>query len=39
MTTELVLLGADWARRAGAGFGGITTAGRDGLRRVLPRVT
>ncbi|HEY3981375.1 MAG TPA: MBL fold metallo-hydrolase [Streptosporangiaceae bacterium] len=30
---------ADWARRAGAGFTGITTAGRDGLRRVLPRVT
>jgi ribonuclease BN (tRNA processing enzyme) len=27
---------ADWAQRAGAGFGGITTAGRDGLRRVLP---
>jgi ribonuclease BN (tRNA processing enzyme) len=27
---------ADWARRAGAGFDGITTAGRDGLRRVLP---
>jgi ribonuclease BN (tRNA processing enzyme) len=30
---------ADWAQRAGAGFGGITTAGRDGLRRVLPGVT
>jgi ribonuclease BN (tRNA processing enzyme) len=26
----------EWAQRAGAGFGGITTAGRDGLRRVLP---
>ena len=26
---------ADWAQRAGAGFSGITTAGRDGLRRVL----
>jgi ribonuclease BN (tRNA processing enzyme) len=29
---------ADWARRAGPGFSGRTTAGRDGLRRVLPRV-
>jgi ribonuclease BN (tRNA processing enzyme) len=28
---------ADWARRAGQGFGGRTTAGRDGLRRTLPR--
>jgi ribonuclease BN (tRNA processing enzyme) len=28
---------ADWARRAGQGFGGITTAGRDGLRRTLRR--
>jgi ribonuclease BN (tRNA processing enzyme) len=28
---------ADWARRAGAGFSGIATAGHDGLRRVLPR--
>ena len=27
---------ADWARRAGQGFSGITTAGRDGLRRTLP---
>ena len=27
---------ADWAQRAGQGFGGITTAGRDGLRRTLP---
>jgi ribonuclease BN (tRNA processing enzyme) len=27
---------ADWARRAGRGFSGITTAGRDGLRRALP---
>ena len=28
----------DWARRAGRGFGGITTAGRDGMRRTLRRV-
>jgi ribonuclease BN (tRNA processing enzyme) len=28
---------ADWAARAGRGFGGRTTAGQDGLRRVLPR--
>ncbi len=28
---------AEWAQRAGQGFGGTTTAGRDGLRRtVLP---
>jgi ribonuclease BN (tRNA processing enzyme) len=27
---------AEWAARAGTGFGGRTTAGRDGLRRVLP---
>ncbi len=27
---------ADWAQRAGQGFGGTTTAGRDGLRRTLP---
>ncbi len=27
---------ADWARRAGQGFSGRTTAGRDGLRRSLP---
>ena len=27
---------ADWARRAGRGFSGTTTAGRDGLRRTLP---
>ena len=27
---------ADWARRAGRGFSGTTTAGRDGLRRMLP---
>jgi ribonuclease BN (tRNA processing enzyme) len=27
---------ADWVRRAGAGFSGRTTAGRDGLRRTLP---
>jgi ribonuclease BN (tRNA processing enzyme) len=26
---------AEWARRAGRGFSGITTAGRDGLRRTL----
>jgi ribonuclease BN (tRNA processing enzyme) len=29
---------AEWARRAGQGFSGITTAGRDGLRRALSRV-
>jgi ribonuclease BN (tRNA processing enzyme) len=28
---------ADWAERAGRGFSGTTTAGHDGLRRVLPR--
>ena len=28
---------AEWAARAGQGFSGITTAGRDGLRRTLPR--
>jgi ribonuclease BN (tRNA processing enzyme) len=28
---------ADWAERAGEGFRGTTTAGRDGLRRVLAR--
>jgi ribonuclease BN (tRNA processing enzyme) len=28
-----------WAGRAGRGFRGRTTAGRDGLRRTLPRVT
>ena len=27
---------ADWAERAGQGFSGTTTAGRDGLRRALP---
>jgi ribonuclease BN (tRNA processing enzyme) len=27
---------ADWANRAGQGFRGRTTAGRDGLRRPLP---
>jgi ribonuclease BN (tRNA processing enzyme) len=26
----------DWVKRAGVGFGGRTTAGRDGLRRTLP---
>jgi ribonuclease BN (tRNA processing enzyme) len=30
---------AEWAERAGQGFNGTTTAGRDGLRRMLPRVT
>jgi len=30
---------ADWARRAGQGFSGITTAGRDGLRRALRSAT
>ena len=30
---------ADWVQRAGQGFSGTTTAGRDGLRRALPRVT
>jgi hypothetical protein len=30
---------AEWAQRAGQGFSGITTAGHDGLRRTLPRVT
>lgn len=29
----------EWARRAGHGFGGITTAGHDGLRRTLPRAS
>jgi ribonuclease BN (tRNA processing enzyme) len=29
---------AEWAQRARLGFSGITTAGRDGLRRALPRV-
>jgi ribonuclease BN (tRNA processing enzyme) len=28
---------ADWAKRAGQGFSGTTTAGRDGLRRTLAR--
>jgi ribonuclease BN (tRNA processing enzyme) len=28
---------AEWARRASQGFRGTTTAGRDGLRRTLPR--
>jgi ribonuclease BN (tRNA processing enzyme) len=27
---------AEWAQRAGHGFNGMTTAGRDGLRRTLP---
>ena len=30
---------AEWARRAGQGFSGRTTAGSDGLRRALARVT
>jgi len=30
---------ADWAQRASQGFGGTTTAGRDGLRRTLRRAT
>ena len=30
---------ADWARRAGQGFSGITTAGRDGLRRTPRRAS
>jgi ribonuclease BN (tRNA processing enzyme) len=30
---------ADWAARAGQGFRGRTTAGHDGLRRVLPGVS
>jgi ribonuclease BN (tRNA processing enzyme) len=30
---------ADWAQRAGQGFSGTTTAGRDGLRRTLPGPT
>jgi ribonuclease BN (tRNA processing enzyme) len=34
-----VISEADWARRAGENFSGITTAGRDGLRRTLPRPT
>ena len=29
---------ADWAERAGQGFTGTTTAGRDGMRRALPRI-
>jgi hypothetical protein len=29
--------GEDWAKRARLGFSGRTTAGRDGLRRTLPR--
>jgi ribonuclease BN (tRNA processing enzyme) len=30
---------AEWAQRAGQGFSGTTTAGHDGLRRVLPRAS
>ena len=30
---------AEWAKRAAQGFSGRTTAGRDGLRRTLPRAT
>jgi hypothetical protein len=29
---------AEWAERAGRGFTGTTTAGRDGLRRTLQRI-
>jgi ribonuclease BN (tRNA processing enzyme) len=29
----------EWAERAGHGFSGITTAGRDGMRRTLPRAS
>ena len=32
-----VISEAEWAQRAGRGFSGTTTAGRDGLRRTLPR--
>jgi ribonuclease BN (tRNA processing enzyme) len=31
-----VITEAEWAARAGQGFSGTTTAGRDGLRRILP---
>jgi ribonuclease BN (tRNA processing enzyme) len=34
---HLNVMQAEWAQRAGQGFGGTTTAGRDGLRRALPR--
>ena len=30
---------AEWAERAGRGFAGTTTAGRDGLRRTIQRIT
>jgi len=30
---------AEWAERAGRGFAGTTTAGRDGLRRIIQRIT
>jgi hypothetical protein len=30
---------AQWAERAGRGFTGTTTAGRDGLRRTIQRIT
>ena len=30
---------AEWAERAGRGFSGTTTAGRDGLRRTIQRIT
>jgi ribonuclease BN (tRNA processing enzyme) len=33
------ITGTEWAQRAGQGFSGTTTAGSDGLRRTLPRVT
>ena len=34
-----VITDAEWAGRAGQGFSGRTTAGRDGLRGTLPRAT
>ena len=34
-----VMTGAEWAERARRDFSGRTTAGSDGLRRTLPRVT
>lgn len=37
--TEDLVRNAEWVARAGQGLSGTTTAGRDGLRRALPRVT
>jgi hypothetical protein len=34
--TDTAIAEAEWAERAGQGFSGRTTAGRDGLRRALP---